>query len=172
MEAGIGYLDGLVISYITQSTGYLLQDVPDKEKPAAFLAKLSREQQSRYIEDTLSVVLSEPLPEGYAYVMLPNDCFKYKKTGANVIHDNIPSSNGKGPIYYAFEEIEREINSGKKVVVLFYNQQAKKELEQKIRENRPRLFVSTEELVAPGYGIVTLHTYSAAKPLKCPTGKK
>ena len=164
-----GYLDRLVISYIIQSTGYdVLQDVPDEQRKAAFLARLSREQQSSYIEDTLRVTLFESIPGGYVYVVLPDDCFKYEKTSGNVIYRRAQSSNGKSPPLYALEEIEKEIGASGGAAVLFYNQRTKEWFEQAMRKKHPRLFAGTAELAAPGHGSVALYTYSDDKPIHCP----
>ena len=139
-----GYLDELIINYLARNIGYVLQDVDEGGRSAAFLS-LGREQQSRYIEDTLREFSSEYLPDGYLYVILPNDCFKYRKDGNNLTYSSIPSSNGRATLCCAIDEIEREIGASRGVVALFYNHKAREDFEPKIKDRLPKLFTDMKE---------------------------
>ena len=164
MGTGIsGYLDELVINHLARNVGYVLQEVDEWDRSAAFLG-LGMEQQRHFIEDTLREFSSESLPDGYFYVMLPNDCFKYKKSGSNIKSHKIQSSKGRATLCGALDEIEREIGASSSIVALFYNHKAKEEFEQKIKSRLPKLFINTTELQIPDYGRMILDSYSATEP--------
>lgn len=165
-----GYIDDLVTAYLDRDVGYALPDVAGKTSSEVFLG-LDREQQIRYIGDFLGFFLLEYLPDDYFYVVLPNDCFRYKKNGRAVKYQSIPSSNGKAPTCLALDEIDKEMSASwevSEIAALFYNQDAKNRYERGMGQRFSIMSLRYEELSVLG-GKVLLYTCTVSKPVAQPS---